>query len=112
MVNDHMASNVAYALDHVSFSYSRGKHAESEEVLKELSCLILSGRVLGILGPNGSGKSTLLKLLARVLRPLTGTIDILGESLSSLSQLDVAKRVALVPQETLQVFPFTIAEMC
>ncbi|MDH5427786.1 MAG: ABC transporter ATP-binding protein [Nitrospirota bacterium] len=106
-----MASNVAYALDHVSFSYSRGKHAESEEVLKELSCLILSGRVLGILGPNGSGKSTLLKLLARVLRPLTGTIDILGESLSSLSQLDVAKRVALVPQETLQVFPFTIAEM-
>jgi len=111
MLNDHMSSNVAYSLDHVSFSYLRGKRAESEEVLKELSCLILSGRVLGILGPNGSGKSTLLKLLARVLRPQTGTIELLGESLSGLSQLDVAKRVALVPQETLQVFPFTIAEM-
>jgi len=111
MQNDHMASNVAYALDHVSFSYSKGKRDESEDVFKDLSCLMLSGRVLGILGPNGSGKSTLLKLLARVLRPQAGTIDILGESLSGLSQLDVAKRVALVPQETLQVFPFTIAEM-
>ena len=111
MMNDQMISNVAYSLDHVSFSYARGKNAASEAVLKELSCLVLSGRVLGILGPNGSGKSTLLKLLARVFRPQQGTIEILGEPLSGLSQLDVAKRVALVPQETLQVFPFTIAEM-
>jgi iron complex transport system ATP-binding protein len=111
MMNDEFTSNVAYSLKNVSFSYSRGKRAESEAVLKELSCLILSGRVLGILGPNGSGKSTLLKLLARVFYPQNGTIDLLGKSLSGLSQVDVAKRVALVPQETLQVFPFTIAEM-
>jgi len=110
-MNDEFTSNVAYSLKNVSFSYSRGKRAESEAVLKELSCLILSGRVLGILGPNGSGKSTLLKLLARVFYPQNGTIDLLGKSLSGLSQVEVAKRVALVPQETLQVFPFTIAEM-
>ncbi len=111
MLNDTDFSSVAYSLQNVSFSYARGASAESNTVLHELSCLILSGRVLGILGPNGSGKSTLLKLLARVYEPKQGTIDILGESLSGLSQLDVAKRVALVPQETLQVFPFTIAEM-
>jgi iron complex transport system ATP-binding protein len=111
MIHDQFPSNVAYSLKDVAFSYSKGKRAESEAVLKELSCLILSGRVLGILGPNGSGKSTLLKLLARVLQPQKGTIEILGQSLAGLSQLDVAKRVALVPQETLQVFPFTIAEM-
>jgi iron complex transport system ATP-binding protein len=111
MMNDQFNSNVAYSLEDVTFSYSRGKRAESQAALKELSCLILSGRVLGILGPNGSGKSTLLKLLARVYQPQKGAIEILGESLSGLSQLDVAKRVALVPQETLQVFPFTIAEM-
>jgi len=110
-MNDPFTSNVAYSLKDVSFSYSKGKRAASESVLKELSCLILSGRILGVLGPNGSGKSTLLKLLAKVLQPQTGMIYILGESLSGLSQLDVAKRVALVPQETLQVFPFTIAEM-
>ncbi len=111
MMNDQFASDVAYSLEDVTFSYSRGKRAESQAALKELSCLILSGRVLGILGPNGSGKSTLLKLLARVYQPQKGAIEILGESLSGLSQLDVTKRVALVPQETLQVFPFTIAEM-
>jgi iron complex transport system ATP-binding protein len=111
MMNDQFDSNVAYSLKNVTFSYSRSKRAATEAVLKELSCLILSGRVLGILGPNGSGKSTLLKLLARVYQPQKGAIKILGESSSSLSQLDVAKRVALVPQETLQVFPFTIAEM-
>ncbi len=111
MLNDTDSSCVAYALQNVSFSYTRRASAESNTVLHELSCLILSGRVLGILGPNGSGKSTLLKLLARVYEPKQGTIDILGKSLSGLSQLDIAKRVALVPQETLQVFPFTIAEM-
>jgi iron complex transport system ATP-binding protein len=111
MMNDQFPFSVAYSLEDVTFSYSRGKRAESEAVLKDLSCLILSGRVLGILGPNGSGKSTLLKLLARVYQPQKGAIEILGESLSGLSQLNVAKRVALVPQETLQVFPFTIAEM-
>ena len=106
-----ITNNVAYALHNVTFSYGRGKGPESEAVVKDLSCLILSGKVLGILGPNGSGKSTLLKLLARIFQPQQGRIDILSESLSGLSQLDVAKRVALVPQETLQVFPFTIAEM-
>ena len=111
VMNDQSSSNVAYSLKNVTFSYARGKQVESEAVLNDLSCLILSGRVLGILGPNGSGKSTLLKLLARVFEPQLGRIELLGDSLSGLSQLDVAKRVALVPQETLQVFPFTIAEM-
>ncbi len=111
MMNDQHGSDVAYSLENVSFSYARGKRADSEAVLDDLSCLILSGRVLGILGPNGSGKSTLLKLLARVFEPQQGKIELLGDSLSSLSQLDVAKRVALVPQETVQVFPFTISEM-
>ena len=111
MLTDSITDNVAYSLKGVTFSYTKGKGGDSEAVLEGLSCLILSGRVLGILGPNGSGKSTLLKLLARVFQPQQGTIELLGESLAGLSQLKVARRVALVPQETLQVFPFTIAEM-
>jgi iron complex transport system ATP-binding protein len=108
---DSATANVAYSLQDVTFSYKRGKGLASEAAVNELSCLLLSGRVVGILGPNGSGKSTLLKLLARVFQPQEGKIELLGDSLSGLSQLAVAKRVALVPQETLQVFPFTIAEM-
>lgn len=110
-MNPELISNVAYSLENVSFSYVRETPAEADPVLNDLSCRILSGRVLGILGPNGSGKSTLLKLLTRVFQPQRGRVELFGESLSSLSQLEVAKHVALVPQETLQVFPFTIAEM-
>jgi len=104
-------SGSAYALRGVNFHYTTRSHDTSESVLKDITCSIDSGKILGILGPNGSGKSTLLKLLARILRPQCGTIELLGDPLSLLSQADVARRVALVPQETLQIFPFTIAEM-
>jgi len=104
-------SGPAYALRDVTFGYATRAYDQSESVLKDLTCSIDSGKILGILGPNGSGKSTLLKLLARILRPERGTIELFGNPLSLLFQADVARRVALVPQETMQVFPFTIAEM-
>jgi iron complex transport system ATP-binding protein len=105
------ASGPAYALQGVRFGYAARAHDGAREVLNGLTCSIDSGKILGILGPNGSGKSTLLKLLARVLRPRSGTIHLFGEPVSLLPQADVARRVALVPQDTLPVFPFTIAEM-
>lgn len=101
----------AYALRDVTFGYDTRFRDNSESVLKAVTCSIDSGKILGILGPNGSGKSTLLKLLARVLRPRSGTVELFGEPLSRLSQAEVARQVALVPQETMQIFPFTIAEM-
>jgi iron complex transport system ATP-binding protein len=104
-------SGTAYALRDVTFRYASPYRDKSRPVVQDLICSIDSGKILGILGPNGSGKSTLLKLLARVLRPQTGSIELFGKPLSLLSQADVARLVALVPQETLQIFPFTIAEM-
>ncbi len=104
-------STPAYSVHGLTFSYSRKGQSSIGSVLQQLSCVIPSGKVLGVLGPNGSGKSTLLKVLARVLHPQEGSIDLFGESLVGLPQVEMAKSVALVPQETLQVFPFTIAEM-
>lgn len=101
----------AYALRDVTFGYDTRFRDHSESVLNAITCSIDSGKILGILGPNGSGKSTLLKLLARVLRPRSGTVELFGNPLSRLSQVEVAKQVALVPQETMQIFPFTLAEM-
>ncbi|MCA9499739.1 MAG: ABC transporter ATP-binding protein [Nitrospira sp.] len=101
----------AYVLRDVTFRYGTPFRNTSEPVLKNLTCSIDSGKILGILGPNGSGKSTLLKLLSRVLPQGSGTIELFGNPFSLLSQADVARRVALVPQETMQIFPFTIAEM-
>ena len=53
----------------------------------ELACLI---------GPNGAGKSTLLRTLAGMEKPLGGEIWLGGESLGSLTPLEVAKRLAIV----------------
>ena len=50
----------------------------AHRVLEDISFSVRKGEVLGIIGKNGSGKSTTLKLLSRILRPETGTIEISG----------------------------------
>jgi iron complex transport system ATP-binding protein len=72
---------------------------------------VREGEVLGIIGPNGSGKTSLVKLLAKVARPHAGSIDLFGMAIDGMAQDAVARRVALVPQDTAQLFPFTIAEL-
>lgn len=47
--------------------------------LKDLSFDILAGETLGIVGPNGSGKSTILKLIAKVMHPTKGNIEVKGK---------------------------------
>jgi ABC-type polysaccharide/polyol phosphate transport system ATPase subunit len=47
--------------------------------LKNINLKVRRGEVLGIIGPNGAGKSTLLKVVARVLRPTKGRVQINGK---------------------------------
>jgi len=112
-MNDPSKGNgsVAYSLAHVTFGYRSPWGKAHEPVLTDLTYAIDSGKILGVLGPNGSGKSTLLKLLTRVLRGQDGTIELFGQNLLTLTQGDIARSVAFVPQETQQSFPFTIAQM-
>ena len=101
----------AYSMTDLTFRYRGHSTGAKNSVLNDFNCVIESGKILGVLGPNGSGKSTLLKLLARVLPVQGGAISLFEKDLWRLSQADIARTVALVPQETQQNFPFTIAEM-
>jgi len=66
--------------------------------------------MIGIVGPNGSGKTSLLKLLAKIVPLQEGSIALFARPLSELRQEEVARRVAFVPQDTYQAFPFSVAE--
>ena len=53
-------------------------HYQSFWALKNIDLEIYPGEVFGIIGPNGAGKSTLLKVIARVLYPTRGRVQITG----------------------------------
>jgi iron complex transport system ATP-binding protein len=62
-------------------------------------------QLVALTGPNGSGKSTLLKLMARVLTPAAGTIELDGRPLREWPAKEYARRVAYLPQDPDPVFP-------
>ena len=96
----------------LSFAYApRAWSPPGRPVLRDVSLDVSSGARLGILGPNGSGKTTLLKLLAGVLAPTGGAVTLDGVALSRLSRRAVARRVAMVPQNTHPAFDYTVLEL-
>lgn len=72
---------------------------------------IAAGEVLGILGPNGSGKSTCLKVLAGVLSPASGTIQLCGRDWAAWQPLERARRIAYLPQQADIYWDFRVDDL-
>jgi len=87
--------------DDVHFSY------DSHPVLRGISFELQRGVMVGLIGPNGSGKSTLIKLLSKVLRPTQGMIRFRGHDIARISSAELARHVAVVPQDPTVAFSFT-----
>src|SRR5438105_4099748 len=94
----------------ISFSYRRGRRP-THAVLNGVSFEIERGTIVGLLGPNGSGKTTLIRILAGMLRPDAGRVTLDATSVGDMPRRDLARRVALVPQETQTTFDFSVLDM-
>jgi iron complex transport system ATP-binding protein len=79
-------------------------------VLQDVSFRVEKGEFVGVIGPNGSGKTTLLKLLYRLLSPQRGEILFELVPMKKMDRRDIAKRIAVVAQETQVLFPFSVLE--
>jgi iron complex transport system ATP-binding protein len=69
------------------------------------------GEILGVIGPNSAGKTTIVRLVTGVVKPASGTIALDGVPLGEIAARDLARRVAVVPQEIPQGFPFTVEQL-
>jgi iron complex transport system ATP-binding protein len=73
-------------------------------ILNGVSLSLPSGQLVALVGPNGAGKTTLLRALAGLVSS-TGTIEVGGDHLSSLSLRERAKRFGYLPQGHLVHWP-------
>ena len=94
-----------FAIDNLTAGYG------DRDVLHGLSLRLAAGRFYGLVGPNGSGKTTLLDLMLGNLAPRQGAVLFRGQGIKSYCRRDLARDIALVPQEFAINFDFTVLEV-
>jgi ABC-type cobalamin/Fe3+-siderophores transport system ATPase subunit len=96
----------------VAFAYARPADRRARAfAFPGLSFTIERGEVFGVIGPNSAGKTSLLRLLTRVLSAQRGEILLGGRSIDALRSWELAREVAVVPQEAPRPFPFTVEQL-
>jgi len=93
------------SIDAATVTY-RGRAA-----LRDVSLHIEAGERVAVIGPNGAGKSTLLRLVAGLVVPITGSVELRGTPIQRLDRLAVARRLAVVPQLPSLPFATSVEEV-
>lgn len=72
---------------------------------------IKKGEIISLLGPNGSGKSTWLRVISRLNKPDTGSVILDGNDIHTMKNIDVAKKLAMLPQMQDHKLDITVNEL-
>ncbi len=81
-----MTTKIEAALTLDSVTKMFGEGAAEFAAVSEINLTVGVGEVLLIMGPSGSGKTTLLTMIAGLLRPTSGTIEMFGENVTALPE--------------------------
>jgi iron complex transport system ATP-binding protein len=95
----------------ISYEYRHRRDRPADFALRDVSLEIPRGSLTGLLGPNGCGKTTLLKILSGIIAPDAGTVTLDSRPLAAMSRRQIARQIAVVPQETHPAFEFSVMEM-
>lgn len=80
-------------------------------VIPKLDVALPAGQVTAIVGPNGCGKSTLLNGLSRIHKPRHGTVVLDGADIHKLPAREVARKLALLPQDNSAPEGLTVTDL-
>jgi iron complex transport system ATP-binding protein len=83
---------------------------DEKAIVEKIDFHVDTGEFFGILGPNGSGKTTLLKALSGVLSHTAGKITLNGKNLSEYAAKELAKLIAVLPQNSSLSFSYSVKE--
>ncbi|ADU26416.1 ABC transporter ATP-binding protein [Ethanoligenens harbinense] len=82
-----------------------------KQVLQNVSFQIKEGEFVCVLGANGCGKTTLLKTLLGMIRPSAGEVLLDGEDVHRMSEKELARKMAYIPQTHVPPFPYTVLDV-
>ena len=80
-------------------------------ILRDVSFSVEEGERVVLVGPNGAGKSTLLRVVAGTLHPTAGRVELGGTPIAQLERAEIARRLAVVPQQTALPFAMRVEEV-
>lgn len=84
---------------------------EDRLIVDDLNIQIPQGKITALVGANGSGKSTILKTMARLMQPKKGQVLLDGKSIHKQSTREVAKQLAILPQNPTAPEGLTVTEL-
>lgn len=80
-------------------------------IVNHMNLSFKAGQFIGLIGPNGTGKSTFLRLLAKLLKPHSGSVQFCNKNLNKMNDLEVAKAITYMPQTTILEYQFTVEQI-
>ncbi len=92
-------------VDGVHFDY------QGHTVLRQATFDLEEGSCSALIGTNGAGKTTLLRIAAGVLRPASGSVTLRGRPMETIPLKEIARTIALVPQQLELPFEFTVQQV-